>query len=391
MSVQIYQPSIINSLVSICYSPKSTLMNNTHLHTLLKIRCSPNGKIPLIPGAHISDLVYIVFNPDFKIWELYHRKLENLMVFAKFNEIYPILNTMNKYYAVVLNQNLKLIQCTTSDGKVFIYDWCYDHEPNANILDSIIPTLGGGIVHINPTSHIDLIFCIVKFSRGRDHTSEMMEILVSDEYYDHTSFAFENFRKNFEKIRDIDPMPAYKEIYKCFQKNDSEYFSRKIVEFQEQILEFFSEMNNAFRLRGSALADFMTSFIDKFKKDVVIEIYTLYNRFRNYVSERNVIYQLDHPYVELLKMMDDFNIGTESDVSNMIFFNDSFVVYDKLTSAILSAIKNRHGLLYLVYQEYWSTVTSGPKAKNWATTKHNYYPFKIFSPSLFLMEHLLNQ
>lgn len=66
-------------------------------------------------------------------------------------------------------------------------------------------------------------------------------------------------------------------------------------------------------------------------------------------------------------------------------FNENIDVYSNIgfTMDLVSAIKYRSQFANIVYHIF--------TLSNKKTEKNNFYPFKIFSPYLFILEHILNQ
>jgi hypothetical protein len=236
------------------------------------------------------------------------------------------------------------------------------------------------IILDNPSECIDFIFFILISGRSFSHIVELIGHWMSQTDYQY-------FVENIKSIQSIKPKEQYSRIYNLYRNHDRKYFDRKMTNFQENVIRI---LNNFENLSTDPFEISMAKFIDRVKIDLSVELNTVYQRLRYFPQERNLLYRTypDHPYVKLIKMihihyLDDKRIVNINAMEILHFFNkvDANVLID--------AVATRSELFEFMYERYLGTVANNVAPKY--NTKHNYFPFKVFSPILFLMEHLSNQ
>lgn len=393
MAIQIYNPYIINSSVCTVYCSLDEFNNNHEIREYLDI--IPDD-FPIISNVEISNLVYLKFDDSKKLWKIYHAN-NNEDFRLELNNAFYFINTLllnkRRYFGVLINHNLKIIKCILPSGEVKVCNK-KDVIDQDNFKNILIPTTTGGVVHINSTSFNDLIFSTFKFSNCENETYNILNKLVSPGYYQNLKSAIQDFEEKFRRIKSLNPIIHYSEIYNYFRKFDTEFFNNKMGQFQNEIMEMFKEFDHVFGENSNPYkqAYFIANFINNLKKDLCIELNLVYYRLRDFPKQRTEIYHKyrKHPYIKLLKIIHQrFLDGNKrryvcfNEIYQM-FSDDNLVVYDKLTTITKNAIASRSQLFCFAYQQFLDSKYIKRKYR----AKYDYFPFKIFSSRMFIMEHM---
>lgn len=414
----VYAPEEINNYISTVYCSKYELTKEAKdaVNNYIPICYSTDDDhLSIIIDATRLSFYCLKFNDEQKQWTAYHADKANSASFSMENYLLEdcILDTSDTYLLVLQENEFKIIQHIGSGG--FIEKGKYNEKiispllstnPN-DLSDIFILNRNGGIIHINSASGLDLIFSNMKISIDKQTTDLLMDIIFSESYLPHITKSVQNFTDIFGRVQNTKPLSGYDEIYQRSNKYDNEYFTQKMKIFQSEVVQMFNEFNCLVR-SGLSLKDYLINFINGLKKDFAIELVNIYQRLRHFPTERIALFKKHkhHPYVKLLKIIhkkysqfhkNNPGIPLNSSIIEYFFDDDQFpenkkadnyfVLYDNISSLILSALRQRSEIFGDVYALYHNTIKKQIKPKY--KTNNNYFPFKIFSAHLFIMEHML--
>jgi len=434
-----YDPVMMNSFVKTVYCtdeelrhPKSTIFD------LIGLDTSINQLFPFISGKEKDFMFYLKFGIVDGKWNFYHQNyywsilldasiIEKIMA----NEMGTLEDKSCSYIGLIINgvpnfficfsekKNHSINQQAQSEKyddkktlmnqffdtcinfhEKIIYEKIYTKKEVLFYHDIIIPT-ENGLVHINPLSSKDFIFTNMLIAKSDNQASEMICELLSERYYHHLKPTIENFCNNMVKIQSTKSKESYNEIYNLFKKHDKEYFDEKMTSLQKKALNIFTDCqkyNNS--NQADNMAKFIVEFIISLKRDFSYELSTVYHRLLHYPNERIKLYQAypDHPYIKLLKMVHRHFVNKYGKQSNKFisstditdFLEKNYmdlVIYDEKTMLFVDAMSRRSDIFVYMYNLYLNTISSDIKPKY--KTKYNFFAFKVFSPFLFIMEHML--
>ena len=431
MVVPIYAPNIINSFISFAYCNKSELVKGAKnsIQEIVPLNYLGDGRLPMIVNVEKNVLCYLKFDKWRKDWILYH-----MMDDFVCDIILPTdLKTDHSYLAVLIDKKFDIIQSIDSKGiaslvgnhgfygpDLYMFfkksDTCYNYnmyiqDPFEKFNNIFVINANGGVVYLNSVSYLDLILSTMNAASTYEQTQAVFDVLLSSEYHQHLLTTFKNFQDVFENVQKVNPLTSYGQIYQYFNINDKEYYNTKMKIFRSEVVKLFSDFKQS---SPHQLSKFYANFINNLKKDICLELSIVYHRLRHFSQERDVIYNKyrNHPYIKLIKMIHQKYLETKSkidlsinlarvpcchktrtfistDVVEKILFGGSdLIIYTEFTSMLLLAIKQRNELFVPMYELYLNSTKNGVKPKY--NTKYNYFPFKIFSAKLFVMEHMLN-
>lgn len=433
--------SKINSLINVVYSGKNELsidpvVIKQHFGGIY-FSAPCDHVVPAIFGKHKPNLFYLTFDHDLNKWMIYHNNshwTENniLECFTKNCQNVDILEKKSSsFIGFVINGRPEITQSIKEKG-ANTFNWlCYSFvdfknnliytrefsacgnfcryvaTPIENHRDIIVMSNSGSgapLTHLNPQSPIDMIFSTLKLGKSLKHTRLIMDTLFSEKYLINLLPTIDAFWYGFEKSRRIKPKEQYSKIYQLFDKHDKEYFDFKMGSFEKEVVQMYEEFGNSFRndeLNPETFAIFMTNFIENLKKDLFIELCCLYQRLRLFPNERIILYRKfpNHPYVKIVKMIHRYYLDNGKYISNVLSFKDidglfekygrsyEMPLYDQFVSELLGAITQRSDIFVFMYNTYLDTCRAGIKPNH--KTSYDYFPLKVFSAKLFVMEHLL--
>lgn len=424
----IFAPHIINSFIKLIYASDDEF-NDLHINPIKKYAnfvqvpyynryyCEDN-EILIIPKITKKNICLLEYSSNG--WIIYHAlpDIEKYTTNIKYND----LSTECRHLAIITPDNLEIIQSINSEGychnyllgiakhynpiKNIYYDKyfvtnekyiCENIKPVKNFNDIVAFSETKGIIYLNSTDCFDLINCLL-FTPSDSDLSYLVAVLVSESYRNVTCLAFQDFISKFIDIQNQNPLYRYTEIYHLYQEHDNEYFQKKIGIFQQQITNI---LENVKSISHTDLGTSITEFIINCRRDFCIELSTLYHRYRHYVHEREYIYKKypDHPYIKILKLLHQKYIETKEKITSdlifdILFGNNSnsaryfhtYSIYNEYSNLVISAIQNRSLVFHDAYKKYSESIECNIAPK--FLTNYNYYPFKVFSPYLFIMEHL---
>lgn len=400
MSVHIYHPEFINYCFCYVYDDiKSFIYHNPEYHSM--------EKIPVFISMKKPDLVYFMFDHRKKIWNLYHALQDSLFVsilITEFNKIESMLNKENKYVGVLIHSDLKILARISQDGQFHINEHCFlsldtktgfvsyiiyndikqkyelKNDPVFIFSDILLPSISKkSLIYLNSSSIIDFIF----FSL----TYPMHVNMLSAPYIKFVEF----FKNRLSFIKDLKPKDNYNKIFSMFKEHDREYYDLKMNHFQSATHHLINTFENYKELNEKV--DFINSFIEKLRNDLCIEISLIYNRLLNFPHEKhylNMNYD-SHPLMRFINMLDNtYNTNPTKLTYMSILSIECFISKNKdsgMNVLMQDIVRVRSSLFIPMYKEFLNTQQMNIKPLGHKT--YEYFSFRIFSPSIFIMEHLL--
>ncbi|XWV25200.1 hypothetical protein QJ856_gp0572 [Tupanvirus deep ocean] len=428
----IYDPAIINSFISTAYCATGDLVQdeNSIIQKLLDIVYFPyplNSRTSFVHGNDKNYLFYLVFDTKQNKWLFYHRnyllQIElTTGTSSNTHDLYKYIESLircrvvtktKKYMGVIKNNNtINIINVLDESGKSIIDNDLYSIGPGCvdfknkfyyslgsninfeNYRNIIIPTRTG-LVHINPQSDVEMIFSVMRIGKNKPQITDLVNVLVSNEYADNTQIVFDKLKLRFKMIQSMKPKTEYSKIYQLYDQHDKEYYNMKMQIFQKNVIDIFTKAINH---DENNIGNFVSDFINSFKFDLAFELSIVYHRLRHFPQERVKLFRTypNHPYVKLLKMIQDDYIKNHkrlrnfinADIISKMFEVNNMIIHDEFYETIIQAVTRRSELFVFMYELYLESVANNVRPKY--KTKYNYFPFKIFSPTLFAMDHMLN-
>ena len=386
----IYDPSIINSLIKKTYCEFGELIDkNSDLNNDVNIcyfSFPYDYHIPIIPLCD-KDKIFCIYHVNNK-WIFKHSNFNwsNDYVTDLLINQFKTNNINNKYYGVIVNSYIKITHYIDKNNVIKANWWSYQildlYNCQCRIFDIIVASQNG-YIHLNSSSFSDIIISTI--CRGKTNsqinTRNLIEDLFSNEYYPNVEPAIQEFINKFKSVQKNKPTTEYSDIYQFYNIYDNIYFDKKMKTFQLEILQMFKDIDVISRI------DFIIKFIDCLKKDLALEILFLYNRLRNYAQERLALYKKypTHPYVIIVKMFNQYVKSSNNNKATLdMVYN--FINDDKnLPQLLFAAIKDRSTIFNFMYNQYLITKNNNIKPKY---KSHNYFPMKVFSATLFMVDHM---
>jgi hypothetical protein len=379
-----YSPDFINQYVSTIYCKPESIIKIDEIDPILIC----DDSIPVVCNVSKKSLVCVHYDSNSKQWIIHHNNLSYI------TDHTIIINTTGYGYdwtilAVIRQFNLtelELVELQIFDPENgIIYQNCNNYlENETDISDIFIHKSEIGFYHINPKNHFDFVF-----------STFMLDKNLFD--YAFSEVAASNLKTIFKNISDESPLIDYSNVYKYIKDYDPVYYETKMNTFKNEITQFIHHLD---LIKGAELVNFLLDFCDNLKNDFLFEMKCIYHRFRLYPSERIAIYKKydNHPYIKLTKMIhkdylskykDDltFNKMVTNLIEKLIFKTVNNVLYNDNINLIVSGLTNRRELFCPVYECLIDTRKTGIQAK--FKNGYDYFPFKIFSIQLFMMEHVL--
>jgi hypothetical protein len=365
------------------------------IHTSLDFAYCEN-KIPFVRNANRSLLYFTEYDFVNKKWIYYHcnpNHSDDKIILDEYKK-----KESNKYFCILRDELIPFLTIE-SDTISFNSRVCEFYDPCESMSvfsDIFVFDNNGAIVHINPSSYFDLIFATIRTNNNFANTKNMFQVFFSEENELFLENAKTNFNADFGKVSKIKPMPDYVSIHGLFMNHDKEYYDNKMQTFNDEVMQFLNEFNEAYKT-PTGIVDFVTKFIYGVKKDIMLEICTVYHRFINFPKERILLFKRypNHPFVKLLKIVhkqyeDGGKIYLDAEHVGNLFQSkeNDYVIYNEITHLLSESIKTRSQLFVPVYSLYLESQKKHIKPKY--KTKYNYFPFKVFSAKLFILEHLMN-
>lgn len=430
----IYNPIKLNSIINIAYCSNDEI--DQDYADFIFLDHPYQNFVPIISNENKQNLFIIVLEEKTGKWIFYHankkwnskfakQKILNILINAKetFNDMTEynyrmFLNSMgcvgtinyDKIDIVQFIDGVKMVPNFFAYNKLDLKNHVlyklslFGHKtiPIINYSNMLVSTKTG-LIELNSTSFIDLVFSTIGVSKSNDHTRELIDVLVTPEYLKNLYPTFQIFKDNFEMIQNITPKQNYKLVYDLSKNNDTDYFNLKIEFFKQEVIDTFKKFKEIYHnpdiFESEKISIFIANFINALKKDLVTELSIIYHRLRHFPTERIKLYKKYywHPYVKLIKIIhrNYLNSGNKNnrfiganDIYKILEQKNDLFIYNDITITLKEAIKRRSELFVFMYELYLESKAKSIKPKY--KTKYNYFPFKIYSSKLFMMEHILS-
>ena len=413
----VYNRSIINALINTCYCGYSKLEPEANFTSIQKTanilfwHTVSGSYTPIIYGHQKHLLFFLTFDKIKNSWIFYHNNKNmsdntNTMDLLKENQFIVKLNENVCGYIGIFTQGRAQIISEIDDGIAYVNPF---FMPNVDFTKNTVHTIDDivvlenyndiivpcqlGLVHLNPPSFVDLIFITMRYSSSKAHTSEIVTVFLSEDYIDIFKPILKNLKYCFQQLKFSDPKDTYGQIYQLFNQNDKTYFNNKMRTFQSDVINLFNQANNI--VTDDEIIRFISEFINRIKIDLAIELSTVYRWLCKHPHERKLLYRKfsDNAYIKLLKMIHLNYLQSKkpqnfTEICRFIQAGEDTNAFDFRfpTHLLIDAIETRSELFCFMYEKYLFSKQSKPLYKK--TRDNNYYPFKIFSASLFVMAHL---
>lgn len=405
MSKIVFDPVIVNASIKRIYCDKFDIIQYLN-HNLVEL-CFYNDPyehcVPVVPCNDVKTFFLIKID-DKKSCTFYHANLDWLtddnLVKCLLDEIDFSDCQFISAYGIIPNNELEIIHYVYPNDKnrANFYSYYYLDLDNNNIYqktkcadtgfyeyqilqktdyDNLLVACRDGMIYLNSENFTDLIFYTMNQKND-----------LSKKYNINMNAALFNLKNMIKAIQEKTPKENYAWIHHFFQINDNQYYTKKINHFQSKIISIFKDIHEKDHFD-------LQRFANLFCRDMIHEIYLIYHRWRCYPSERLEMYHKfpEHPYIKLIKMVHQLYLDTKNHITvdfilSRIQQNKYFVHYDDFIITLIEAASSRSELFVDAYGAYHSTKQSKIIPKYYCKT--DYYPFKIFSVGLFLMEHMLS-
>uniref|UniRef100_A0A6C0LQS0 Uncharacterized protein n=1 Tax=viral metagenome TaxID=1070528 RepID=A0A6C0LQS0_9ZZZZ len=185
-----------------------------------------------------------------------------------------------------------------------------------------------------------------------------------------------NLSNKLKIIENSPPIIDYTIVYSLMNIHDNSYITNKMPIFKKEVQTYLGKIGND--------QDSLINFCKSLKKNILLELFYIYHRFRLYPSEALLLQkeQSKHPFFKIQKLLEEeyvCKIKLEN-IYEIIFRNDN-------VELLKDYLKKRHLFLSPMYRAFLHT--KNEKIKPLFHSNNNYYPMKIFSAEIFIMEHLL--
>lgn len=435
----IYDPVVINDNIGVVYTTTTEMIGHGAIHDIVQFSYYPDpyqSMIPYIDGSKRNQLFQLKYKPKRNMWYFFHANLDlfndnriarTIKYYLHRMEGYRCLNKKHKYLGLITEDyNIIVINTIVDDGNNYLHD---DYPSKLDLTNGIIHyniddqiktekfrahdiilATENGFVCVNPVSHIDMIFSIIRNSQCKDKIKELTNSILCNSFAGVLPNPFTQIGKILEHIEKLEPKSEYGQIFSMYSIHDHEYHENKFTEFKDNVVRIFRQSNEAFsQWSMDKISCFITEFIGTFKMDFVRELCVIYHRMKHFPEERKIIYATypDHPYIKLLKKIHYYSSSrsitqvNDSIICDMIQEHIHFATSDNLTAIIIGAITQRSELFVHMYNLYLESLTDEsmvlehhPNGTDHDQIKHkisyNYFPFKVFSSAIFIMDHLLS-
>ncbi|BCS83067.1 hypothetical protein QLL95_gp1056 [Cotonvirus japonicus] len=388
-----YNIDNINKFIRLAYGTKQELMDEkSYLNELINFNGN-NNKINIVLDK--SDLIYLCFDYNINEWVINVSKNFNKNVYYCIYDATKNLDKNLEYLAMINPETIKLNILYTIDYDekyslmypcdYFVADYTTDtiisRQRTYGYLsyENLLILTNTCIILLNSTSPLDMITSTVQISFNHNTIQQIINT-ISINNSSLIKNILKKYTNNLIKLSYQKPDKNYTQIFNLIEDIQNDYFEKNIDIFNIHTTFILN------RYPKKTQEEFY-NFIDNVKNDFITEINSLYHRFRKYPQERHEMYNLfpNSGYTTIIKNIHKYYMNHCKDnhttidcdkIKNM--FENSFDENHNLISNIFCAIRTRS--FYL-------------KSMIHLMRKSNdlYFPFKIFSPYLFIMEHLMKQ
>jgi len=181
---------------------------------------------------------------------------------------------------------------------------------------------------------------------------------------------------------------TFTSIFDQYRTNDNIYYERQIQNLSNNLRKIFSASNDiCFYI-----------FLDNVKETIIDELLMIYYRCILFPHEKNILKRhaesrimLKNIISPLLIIIDAIHhkymtkklVLKKSDIQSL-FIDDTMMGY------LVEIINNRSILMNIMYKIFLDTKCDKIPAKKIKGIKCAFFPFKVFSAELFILEHLLD-
>jgi len=381
---------LLNSYISTTYS----LNNDILFDYLIGIN------VNIYPNFHKQNFICLQYDTKLANWKMYCYPLHNWKLSDYFGDMIDTCLNKNAIYLAYI----QISPLYEYDKVVFLQSIHLDHHvenyplPDLGlhaICDIAIISPEGGIIHMDSIQSLDAIFFCFKFSVDHIHT------ILSN-----TDIQFEIINHFIEKIKTIEHEDCLFDYVSLFNKsylNNREYFNKKMALFDETTYVFFKNYYECSDMDD--FANLLEKFILNIRIHLVSELLMIYRRLILFPTEKKTIETYTKLFSPLMKLIDRIHnkyleTGSkinENDVESIFCTNNiehiidvkKFIIYDAPMMELIEYISNRGAIMNTLYDIFLDTTQKNVKPKYRHSIKCNYFPCHIFSPELFLMEHIL--
>lgn len=421
----VYCPGKIFSHIQILYTTKEALYKNSNSIESSYIQYVSNDFMDYpvaISELSVKNLIYVTCDDIITIYHCNENMTSTNIIGLKFN-IYSTFVKNYSYFGFLIDNFTKyipidmyldeMLKYTNNAENFFIsgYGNLYDIDNNCmikpvedtnNVLsahstsDEIINDLlfmssHGGLVLINPTSYLMYISCIIMSSHNYKNIYELLNISFDKRYFMNMKVMIHNLLFDINSIKNRDPLREYVDVYALLHEHDPDYSFVAHTQLQSNIVNIFKGINISDNESKYLLNDILTGF----KHDLCMELNNIYHRFRIFPHERKIMYSefSDNPYILLVKkihnelFVDQSIKITYSNIYNYLMTRNNYATHNELAYLMYDAVKLRHKLFTRMHEIFVLTKKNNIKPKY---KYQKYFPLRVFSSSLFLLEHLLN-
>lgn len=381
----IYSPEKIKSFIDYNYVSSGDMVQIKNMFPIVPFYNYFKG----IPNIDICKIVWFVYDLSGQ-WCAYRNCPDPKFIID--NE-YCLQNfsTKHNYLCYITDESVEILFTKSIiDDTIEVLTHNFINH-NTIINNAGYVTSDGRILLLNSTNPIDLIFSYLRFGHSREVLSELLSVMATDEYYIGVEKCLNYLSSDLKKLCETPPIKNYTNMFKLSMSHDINYHLIGYDKFHKHVIDIIHKFSSNYQ---ETMFKNMFSFFRNLRNDIVIELVQLYNRFRNYPHERIAIYKIHsaHPMLQLVRYIHHMAKQTNTSVtyefiSYLINDNSNVNIYDHFGCLLMNAIAYRSDLFVDLFKEFISTQNNNisPKYKNY----QNYYPFRRYSSTLFIIEHLL--
>lgn len=386
MMMHIHSPDKIKRFVDYNYVSSKDLIDIREMFPIIPFYNYFKG----IKNIEINRLVYFEYDIIRGMWNIYRNTPDPKFIIDSEQHISFLSNEFN-YMCYITEESFDILfTISIIDSSVTVLTNNFINH-NGLLNDAGYITADGRILLLNSTNPIDMIFSYTRFGYDRDMLSQLLNVMSTDDYYINIETGLKNLAFAAINVRETQTINNYTNLFKISMSHDINYHVVKYDTFHANVIKILNELSNnvqEYMFRN------LFSFFRNLRNDMVIELNQLYHRFRNYPHERVAIFTKypDHPMIKLLKYIHTQSIELTQFVnyefiSYLINADASVMIHDYIGSLLQQAFAYRSDLFVDVYYQFYQTEKSViiPKYNNLS----RFYPFRRYSSSLFVLEHLL--
>lgn len=446
----ICNPDIVKSCVNFFYYHPQCIIDDFKFFESFFVMTSDN-RIPIFLCDQMVDFFYLQIdekknffyyaNP---IWTPTNEEICELLI-----EKCKMYKEAHHIYGIWKDQQIELIYCSDKNKKYLPINEHYRHILEINHIDKekkglilwksvhkyhfdayyenntkignfnniFIPTKENGIICLNSSLMSDMVVNFMKIN-DPNHIQFILEILTNTNDKQPNFLCSDNQENNFKhiltmtpfltilnnleteinRIKNSSPKHTFSKIHALLITDNKDFYLSKILIFQQNVSAIINLYISISNFSINNINKHLCDFIINFRKEFSIELCIIYHYLRVYPQERVRIYgkNANNSYIKLIKLIHRYYIqykksnkkSVEIDDIIDIFTTNVMDKYCNITQLIKDAVSQRSYIILQLYESFVNVTNNKIKPKY--HTNNNYYPFKIFSPYLFIMEHILD-